>query len=343
MTALRPAELQALGLVAIGRNEGPRLARCLSSVEMVKHRIYVDSGSTDNSLELARSHRVTVLELSTPPRFTAARARNAGLERLLQDRPELEFVQMIDGDCELQPGWLQEGLSILRSDPTVGVVFGRLRERYPEGSIYNAMCDDEWNLPLGENSAMLGIVLCRIKALRAVGFYNSSLIAGEDSELALRLRLAGWRVLRVRAEMALHDAAIYRFSQWWQRTRRSGHCFAELATRYSDSREPGRFRSLCSVCFWGAILPATFAASAVVGLWANQRWMLGSLAAFAMWIFQIVRIARNKRRTGLTLKTACTLALLLVMGKVPQFLGSLKYFHSRIRGIESLLIEYKQA
>jgi len=118
-------------------------------VRVIPKKVYVDSGSTDNSVALARREAVTVVELAVPPNFTAARARNAGLAELLADDPDLEFVQMIDGDCEVQRGWIDAALKALRDEPDCALVFGRRRERYPERSVYNALCDDEWNAPIG--------------------------------------------------------------------------------------------------------------------------------------------------------------------------------------------------
>src|ERR1700732_2176195 len=105
-----------LGLVVIGRNEGERLARCLASVRVISKRVYVDSGSTDGSVALAQKEGVKVVELPVPPHFTAARARNTGLAHLLTDDPDLEFVQMVDGDCELQPGWIEGALGGRRAE-----------------------------------------------------------------------------------------------------------------------------------------------------------------------------------------------------------------------------------
>jgi len=185
---------QKVGLVVIGRNEGERLARCLNSVRPVAQRVYVDSGSTDGSVALARNQGVAVVELTAPPPFTAARARNSGLGRLLADHPDLEFVQMVDGDCEVQPGWIAAALAALLAEPGLALVFGRRRERYPERSIYNALCDDEWNAPVGESPGCGGDALFRVAALRQVDFYNPAMIAGEDTELSMRLRKAGWHL-----------------------------------------------------------------------------------------------------------------------------------------------------
>ena len=97
-----------VGVVVIGRHEGERLERSLRSVGTGSGLVlYVDSGSTDDSVELARrrTDEVTARDDSVP--FTAARARNAGLKRLLELDASVELVQFLDGDCELEAGWLE--------------------------------------------------------------------------------------------------------------------------------------------------------------------------------------------------------------------------------------------
>ena len=79
-----------LGLVAIGRNEGERLRLCLGAVPDTMPIAYVDSASTDGSAEFARSIGALVVELDLALPFTAARARNAGLEAILSAWPNLE-------------------------------------------------------------------------------------------------------------------------------------------------------------------------------------------------------------------------------------------------------------
>src|SRR5687768_17706012 len=96
-----------VGVIAIGRNEGERLRRCLASVvgKGCAAVVYVDSNSSDGSVAMARGMGVEVVELDMSLPFSAARARNAGFERLVQAAPHVEFVQFVDGDCEVQPTW----------------------------------------------------------------------------------------------------------------------------------------------------------------------------------------------------------------------------------------------
>lgn len=331
-----------LGLVVVGRNEGERLARCLASVHSIANRIYVDSGSTDGSIALARREGVAVVELASPPPFTAARARNAGLAALLAEVPDLEYVQMIDGDCEIQQGWLESACVSLTQEQDLAAVHGRRRERYPQRSIYNALCDDEWNSPVGISSGCGGDAMFRIAALRQVGFYNPAMIAGEDSELSMRLRKAGWRLRRIDAEMTLHDAAITEFRQWWRRARRAGHAYGEMAHLHPDAKDPNWPRMVRSIFTWGGTLPVLLLAACALATMLGGLWWLGAVAIAAAWPLNSARLMMQQS-ARLGPKVACASGLLLMIGKFPQFLGLIAYHHNRLAKRASQLIEYKGA
>jgi GT2 family glycosyltransferase len=244
------------GVVAIGRNEGERLRQCLQSViGKVAGVVYVDSGSTDGSVAMAQAMGVLVVELDMSVPFTAARARNAGFARLLESLPQLAYIQFVDGDCEVVAGWLEHASEFLDNHDDVAVVCGRRRERYPQRSIYNALCDIEWDAPLGEVRACGGDALMRAAAFRAVDGFRPDMIAGEEPELCIRLRASGGRIWRLGEEMTLHDAAMLRFGQWWQRSKRAGYAFALGA--YLHGRPPERHyvRHARRALFWGVALP----------------------------------------------------------------------------------------
>jgi glycosyltransferase involved in cell wall biosynthesis len=147
-----------IGIVAIGRNEGERLKRCLQSVlGRAGTAVYVDSNSTDDSVAMARQMGVIVVELDMSIPFTAARARNEGLAKLLSIDPACEFVQFVDGDCEIAAGWLESSSSELAANEKIAVVCGRRRERFPDASVYNHLCDMEWKLPTGDIASAAGM------------------------------------------------------------------------------------------------------------------------------------------------------------------------------------------
>lgn len=325
-------DLHAVGVVIIGRNEGERLKKCLTSVVgSVAIVVYVDSGSTDNSVAIARSQNVTVIELNMRIPFTAGRARNAGVEQMLAISPRLEYVQFVDGDCELNPHWMTAAHIFLKQRPEVAAVSGRLRERYPDKSVYNMLCDLEWDAPIGEATMCGGLAMMRVDAFAAAGGFNATLICGEEPELCSRFRASGLRIWRLAEPMGLHDANMTRFGQWWVRAMRSG--FSDAQAFVIDSAPPVRrgLRSSLSTWLWGGVIPLTVV---LLTLW----WPLGALCLLFGYPIQIARLATRKKRSA---SDNWWRAFFLLLGKFPEMQGQIKYYYQRLRGKPSNLIEHK--
>lgn len=321
-----------IGVIVIGRNEGERLRRCLESVpgSAVK-LVYVDSGSTDGSADVARGLGAEVVDLDMSVPFTAARARNAGFRRLIESASGPRYVQFIDGDCELHAGWLGKATAYLDGHPAAAMVCGRLRERFPERSIYNRLCDMEWDVPAGEAMACGGIAMVRADAFAQMQGFRPGLIAGEEPELCVRLRAAGWRIRRLDAEMALHDAAMFRFGQWWQRSVRAGYAFAEGAYLHGAPPERHWVRESASAWMWGAFIPLAAALA---------TFYMGVTGLFVLAIYpaQVVRLALGGRYAP---RANWWRAFFLVLGKFPELLGQMKFCRSLLTGGRQGLIEYK--
>ena len=332
----------SIGIVVIGRNEGERLKRCLLSIPVGYQVVYVDSGSTDGSVEFARSTGVIVVELEDQGGFTAARARNAGWRRLLEHDPEATFIQFIDGDCEVEAEWFSKSSSAIMADDRLAIVFGRRRERFPERSIYNRLCDDEWNVPIGIVTACGGDALIRVTALREAGGYSDDLIAGEEPDLCLRLGRAGWQVRRIDAAMTQHDANILRFSNWWKRARRAGYAYAMHVWRHGRHSLLSWRRALLSILFWGLSLPATLflIAAGAVAL-SPVIAGLAFVAIFLIYLLQFFRISWRKQRSGRPWRFAAAYAGLVLVGKFAEISGVLQCCSAMLRGRKSGLIEYK--
>lgn len=308
VVADRARAAPCVGIVVIGRNEGARLHLALASAGREAERVvYVDSGSYDASVAWARAHGFDTVELDPGLPFTAARARNAGLARLLSRWPQLDLVQFMDGDCELIPGWLEAAIDALMLDPWTAVVFGRRRERFPDATVFNRLCDMEWDGKPGRASSCGGDAMMRVTAFRQAGGFRDSLIAGEEPDLCHRLRRCGWRVTRLPGEMTLHDAAMTRWTQWWQRNRRSGFAGAE-AWHLRGRQDPGLRRYI----------------------WSNLLWALP--LAWPFWPILWVRVARRSN---------AIYATHIVLGKLPHAVGQIDYIVGKSRSRTSQLIEYK--
>jgi glycosyltransferase involved in cell wall biosynthesis len=326
--------MDRVGVVAIGRNEGPRLIRCLKSIIGRSTVVYVDSGSTDGSVNAALAMGAEVVELNMSIPFTAARARNAGFARLQELFPNVEYVQFLDGDCEVAPEWLERATEELDRRPELGAVCGRLRERYPEASIYNRLCDIEWDIPLGEIKACGGNSFARVTAVTQVGGYDPGLIAAEDDEFCLRLRRAGWKIFRLVDEMATHDAAMTQARQWWKRSVRCGFAYANGAALHGRGPERHFVREQRRVMVWGVGVPATAAAFA----WPTSGL---SLALLALYPLQLARTYRGLRKRIPHRGHALAYAVSCVFGKFPQAVGLVKFYLGQVRGTPTRLIEYK--
>jgi glycosyltransferase involved in cell wall biosynthesis len=326
--------LSHVGAVIIGRNEGERLRICLASVRsQLTHVVYVDSGSTDGSVAMAQAMGVQVVSLDMKRPFTAARARNAGCARLRSWQSQLSLVQFVDGDCEVDSTWLRTAVQFLTDHPDVAVVCGRRRERFPSATVYNLMCDLEWNTPVGEARACGGDALMRLAPLVDVSGYREDLIAGEEPELCLRFRAKGWRIWRLDADMTLHDAAIFRFGQWWKRTTRAGFAYAEGAHLHGAPPERHWVREARSAAIWGAAIPLLVLASAI---------FLGSWFSLLLLIYPLQVLRLFVRSTdGGALRTRFLRAFFLVAGKFPEAQGQLQFWLRVWSGGTAKLIEYK--
>lgn len=322
--------MTVVGFVVIGRNEGPRLKACLESVLAQSGRVvYADSASSDGSAVLAEQLGVATVVLPDDGKLSAARGRNAGYAELIARFPECDAIQFLDGDCILQGDWIHSAIEFLRGHQQVAVVCGRRFEADPGASVYNALCDQEWNTPIGQATECGGDALVRRTAFDEVGGYRAALRAGEEPEMTARMRAAGWQIWRIDAPMTEHDARIHSLRQWWRRTQRGGFGFAQVweATNGLPQRLYGR--NLRSAFTWAVAIPL---AIVLAGMISGEPLLLLLLPlAFGV---QLLRIARRSRGTGLT---RWANAGLILLAKFPEAIGAARYWLTR----HSSIPEYK--
>jgi len=328
-----------LSIVVIGRNEGPRLARCLESVSALrrvsgqKQIIYVDSASTDESPTIARAFNAEVIVLCAE-NSTAARGRNAGWRSA-----RAPLVLFLDGDTVLHEDFPRLALDALAHDNTVAAVWGHRRELHPENSLYNRVLDLDWIYASGDTDYCGGDVLMRRCALEQVDGFDPKLIAGEEPELCRRLRHCGYRILHIDSPMTRHDLNITRFGQYWRRALRAGHAYAEIANRFHATSDPmwlseSRGNSIRGG-FWIASLigcVAFLAFSPVpLMLWSGLLIALSCRSAWkARW--------RAPRQPALLL----LFGLHSQLQQIPIFIGQLQFCWHQKTGRRRRLIEYKQ-
>jgi hypothetical protein len=262
-----------------------------------------------------------VLQLEPTEEFTAARARNAGRKEIARIAPGVEFLQFLDGDCELILGWTPAALAFLDSHPEVVAVAGVLRERDPGTSVWHRLLDAEWDGPRGDVDAIGGIALLRAESFDEVGGFDPTVAAGEEGELCHRLRQRSGKIVRLDIPMATHDAGPQSFRRWWRRCARYGRAIVDTRDyRGSDGGRP-RLRAIYRVLAWGALLPtgALLAALSFLVL-GRPGAALGALSLLLIgWTLLFLRVSIR----GAGPRSSPTIALFIVLAKVPEALGVL--------------------
>jgi len=331
-----PDSKKNVAVVAIGRNEGDRLKSCLrAAMAGARTVVYVDSGSEDGSAEYARSVGCRVVELDPAQPFSAARARNEGFACLMEHEPEIDLVQFVDGDCDLVDGWLERGAAALKERQDAGIVWGHVREIHPEASVYNRLCDLEWRQTPGETRSSGGRFMIRSAVFIAAGGFRPDVIAAEDDEFCIRVRGLGWKILLLDTPMARHDMAITRFSEWWRRTRRTGHAYAHVAALHGKGEERYFVRDCRRIWLWALMVPAL-----ALGLAPFTRG-LSLLAMLGLYALQFARIYLRGRGRNWRNGDALIYAWFTVIAKFPMLEGQLAYHWRQRRGRAMTIIEYR--
>lgn len=326
-----------VGVVVIGRNEGERLRACFTALsDFSGTLVYVDSGSSDESISIASNFGHVILSLDPSRPFSAARARNEGFEIILKYNPRVKFIQFIDGDCVLARRWLEVAYSALLADSSCSAVIGHLMEAHPTTSVYNRLCQMEWKSPPGDLSdfgGFGGLSMIRADVFLKLGGFNADVIAGEDSELGVRMSQAGYRVTKIDHHMATHDANIHRFSQWWKRAIRAGHAIGQRAHLNGVSPAKDCVRERKSTWFWGIVVPILV----LVPLFPTK-----GLSALLLggYLLLAVRVYRHRRHQGESPSDSATYSSFLVLSKVANGIGLAKFYWNR-HTRQYRIIEYK--
>ena len=173
--------------------------------------------------------------------------------------------------------------------------------------------------------------MMRVEAFAALGGYREDVIAAEEDELCLRMRRTGWHIWRIDADMAVHDAAMMHFRQWWRRAYRCGYAYAQGAYLHGRATERHFVWESRRALIWGIWLPVACLLSGLVfGLWG--------LASLLIYPLQFVRqIMRNKGPPG----QRVSLALFQVLAHFPEGLGQIKFLRDTLLGNRARLIEHK--
>lgn len=318
-----------LAAVVIGRNEGIRLLRSLHTLRLLHPDIpvlYADSASNDGSPERVRSQGIYVHQLDRNRPLNASRARREGADRLLALHPDIEAILFLDGDCELQSGFLDAAVAALESDTRIGAVCGWRRERHPDVSLYNKLHDIEWTSGrVGDIRACGGDAVFRVAALHGAGSWDPSILAGEEPELCGRLRDRGWRIVRLDVPMTAHDAEMTQLSQFLLRERRTGYGALDVLLRAGPEQHPNFATITRRARLWtiGPALLLVIGSLMGASLLGWIGLLAGPVAVLLACGLQAARLTHSFARVGLSISEALAASVLTLLGKWWQLIGQI--------------------
>jgi len=315
--------------VIIGVNAQATLAKCIQSVlksylQGKIHVCYVDGGSGDNSVAIARSFpQVHVIEI-TPEFPTPGMGRNAGWRS-----GSSEMVQFLDSDTILDPAWLSKAAEAMK--PGVGAMRGHRVELNPDASVWNWIGNLEWNCPAGECDSFGGDVLIPRTVLEETGGYDEILVAGEDPELSRRIRQQGWKIIQLDELMCGHDLGMTRFIQYWKRSYRTGYGFSALAIRSSTFKD-GHVRKCLRVLGRGGG-SVCLGLAGLIGMYWNAVSLFLFISAVLLLFFpRIFRISHLMAEKQLSAQDAKRYAWHCSVVMIPQFFGIMRFFTGWVSG-----------
>jgi GT2 family glycosyltransferase len=208
-----------ISVVIVNWNRRELLGCCLSSLDAQTDRafevIVVDNGSTDGSAALAEERGVRVIRNSVNRGFCAANNQGIAAARG-------ELIALLNNDAEAEPGWLAALARVFEGSPQIGMAASKILVYEDPTRIDKAghvIWPDGQNRGRGSGALDRGqfdkleealwpdgcAAMYRKSMLDEIGGFDEDFFAyGDDAELGLRARLAGWQCLYVPDAVVRH-------------------------------------------------------------------------------------------------------------------------------------------
>ncbi|HOJ34213.1 MAG TPA: glycosyltransferase [Candidatus Hydrogenedentes bacterium] len=306
-----------LSFVVIGYNESATLSACIRSIREAElsgvpfEVIYVDGGSNDGSLDVARAAGCDLV-LAAEERRKAPKNRNVGAAHA-----KGTFLQFLDGDMVMAPSWPKKALEFIVTREDVGVVFGELREM--RSSFLYKILELDWIQGEGEVAFCGGAAIFRRSVFIEAGGFPEDVSFGEEPLLCWRIRNhLHKKVMKLSELMAYHDLAFRGFSDYWRRCVRSGWAYAEVSHRCAGASDRMWQRECRANYRWAAALLAGL----MLLLFAPIVWRLAVLIVAGIVLF---RKTFQVVRKGHPWSIALGYAVHTYFAKLPLAYGQIKW------------------
>jgi glycosyltransferase involved in cell wall biosynthesis len=310
-----------ISCIVIGINSARTIVSCIKSIKKSDYPklieiIYVDGGSSDNSVELAKKLGVKVIQLKQE-HPTPGRGRNVGWKNASN-----ELIQFLDGDTTLDQKWLKKAIKHI--DNKTVAVCGYGKEKDPNKNWYHLVADLEWSNETGNIKYFGGNVLIKKSILEETSGYNDNLIAGEDPEFSFRIREKGYNIKRLDSLMYYHDINMNNLKEYFKRCFRKGYGYAEVGTMRLKKKEYGWIKRTIKTTIKTI---GTFVFLILALLFQNIYFVSFALL---LNIIPIIKISRFKKQYKLNIKKSIIYALHLVLAAYLTTAGVFRYYIGKL-------------
>lgn len=202
----------SVSIIIISYNTAALLRDCLSSIHAQRSTrdevIVIDNASADGSAEMVRRRFPDTVLVASDCNLGFSRANNQAISRTKRD-----LVWLLNPDTRLEPGALDAAVAFMNEHPAIGMAGTALinpdgspqssiEHRYPGQRYARSILAD---LP-GEIAWILGasIVAWRRVMDSVGGFDERFFLYGEDLDLGLTVRKAGWPIGFIKDSVVVH-------------------------------------------------------------------------------------------------------------------------------------------
>lgn len=201
-----------LSIIIVSYNTIDLIGICLDSIagerDCGKEVFIIDNASTDDNVDLLRRNYPWVHLIANKENRGFAAANNQVLPRC-QGR----YILFLNPDTKVEPGSLRKFISFMETNPHIGLAGSKVI--YPDGSLQESV---SYRYPgqrhaIHELSGLKGSIACvlgasmiaRAEIVRNVGGFDEDFfLYGDDQDLCLRIRKAGYEVGYCDAAVVVH-------------------------------------------------------------------------------------------------------------------------------------------
>lgn len=225
--------MSTISIIIVNWNGREHLDACLRSVFSQVNKnfevIFVDNGSSDDSVDFVEKNFQAVRIIRLNKNHGFAEGNNIGIREALKNTT-IKYIVTLNNDTEVEKDWLKVLIDTAEQDDRIGAVASKIKFFYERGKLdsagdfllpgtlkvvtrgYGEIDHGQYDRPEECYSARAGAALYRREMLEDVvlsgDYFDSHYFAYiEDTDLSIRARLRGWKIMYAPQAVVYHKVA----------------------------------------------------------------------------------------------------------------------------------------